>query len=293
MARQTRTQLDRYTLGRGKQKGLYQELLASHHPCVHWMQELHVMWYSQYPLMMGQEAILSRGINAGVDVDLAKHIAHTLTFHGTAISKLLRKMVAESHLVLGDTQYWCELSLEYEAAKLAMDTALEQAMTAVIERSGKTRSVPTDTVKDSELNHKRMTTKQSIMQALQLNLSQLKEPSSHWSIPINTLGLSTSPSSSSTSPSQMMSPRSPESDSSSKSSSSNSVCRLSPRLSNSGCRPSPRLSKSQPRSVPASPRDHVSKDKLGTKLRDRKKRISLPSPCTEKDNISPVRSTTT
>jgi len=281
VARQTRAQLDRYTHGRGKHNGVYQELLGSHHPCVHWMQELHVMWYSQYPLMMGQEAILYRGINAGVDVDLAKHIAHTLTFHATAIIKLLRKMVAESHLVLGDTECWCELSLEYEASKLAMDTALEQAMTAVIERSGKTRSVLTDTVKE-ESGQKHMTTKQSIMQALKLNLSQLKEPGSHSSISINTLGLSTSPSSSSTSPSQMMSPRSPESDYSGKSSSS--------------C-----LSKSQPRSVPASPRDHAvgkESDKLRTKLRNRKKRISLPSPFTEKDNSTltrdptPVRSIT-
>jgi hypothetical protein len=146
--------------------------------------------------MLGQEVIVARGLAAGVDVSVVKQIARDLTLHHTSINRLLCKMVANSHMVLGDTAYWCELSLEYEQARLAMDTALELAMDTVIERNGAARS--------NAQNSRRVPTKQSIIHALQLNLANVTSLSRSTSPRSSSLGSSPATSS----PSCGMSPHS-------------------------------------------------------------------------------------
>lgn len=225
-ARCARTQLPRYSRGAGKHVVHYREM--KEHAAVHWVQELHDMWYSQpSPFMLSQDVIVARGLGAGVDVSMAKQVARDLTTRYTVMHRLLCKMVANSHLVLGDTEYWLELSHEYEQARLALETVLEGAMDAVLERY----AVP----KCPGQCTRRVATKQTIIQALHLNLA----------------GMSASSKSSSETSSLA----------------SSSSCGVSPCLS-------PRK-QTMSRSVPASPRnDDVNKP---DKVRDRKKRISMPA----------------
>lgn len=253
-ARQARAQLERYTRGCGKHAEHYQALVDAHHPGVGWIKELHDMWYThpECPFMMGHEAILARGIGAGVNVSLTKQVARELSLHHGIINRVLQKMVADAHMVLGDTEHWYELSLEYEGARLAMEMELEQAMTQVIEHVPKFERLL------SPLKERHVTTKQSIIQALKLNLSQLSSSSS-----------------------PATSPHLSSSDTICQSSSSTTIVSENAKLSTSPQKCIATLLKQNRRSVPVSPRDQ-------DRVHYRKKRISLP-PGTTGQTGTPTR----